>query len=215
MWLHVHCLDRNRTHVDTKQYSAPGHSHSICQLFPQKEHISYESAKTMLTLKTGCGYPMNVAANSAHGIGVPHIFTRRSNHAIHLKRGFSMGSGAVENLRVRRDLVSGNANPLRPARPIGVERAGYGKHITRSLVMGTQHHQSVRIMTSELFDQLDDLTFELIKLAETLPSTIEELDNFTPEEQRQLCLRKLHIQNACAYIRDRIMSLPRTNGGNA
>lgn len=79
--------------------------------------------------------------------------------------------------------------------------------------MSTSHPESARIMPAHIFDELDDLTFELGRLAEALPSTIEELSNYTPDEQQRLIVKKMHIQNAISHLRKTIMGLGQVNGG--
>lgn len=79
--------------------------------------------------------------------------------------------------------------------------------------MGTQHPQSIRLMTADLWHELDDLTLTLVQLAQSLPSTIEELDRYTPEQQQRLIRKKMQIENTIAFIRKKLTDMPKANGG--
>jgi len=79
--------------------------------------------------------------------------------------------------------------------------------------MGKQHPQSIRLVTADLWHELDDLTFTIAQLAASLPSTLEELDRYTPTDQRRLIAKKAQIENTIAFLRQKLTDMPKANGG--
>lgn len=81
--------------------------------------------------------------------------------------------------------------------------------------MGKTHPESIRLVTADLWHELDNLTLDVARLAAGLPSTIEELDQYSPEDQKRLIRKKMQIENTLAHLRQKLHDMPKANGGAA